>query len=96
MPSPTASKVAKIGERKPYNAPPRTLARMPRTSQRMMAAGRHKHRKNFKICPICLALKKNKESDKKSLTAKERRRSCLVTSLLNRKSKRSERAKDLV
>ena len=59
MPSPTASKVATIGERKPYKAPPRTLAKTPRIGQRMMAAGRHRHIKSFKIGPNCLALRRN-------------------------------------
>lgn len=74
MPSPTASKVAKIGERKPYNAPPRTLAKMPRTSQRMMAAGRHRHRKNFKICPICLALQKKERIRQEVFNSKRKKK----------------------
>lgn len=70
LPSPTASKVAKIGERKPYKAPPRTLAKTPRIGQRMMAAGRHKHIKSFKTGPNCLALRRIKQRD--SSTPRER------------------------
>ena len=57
LPTPTASKVAKIGERKPYTAPPRILPTMLTTSQRMMPGGMHKHRKSFRIGPSFLALK---------------------------------------
>lgn len=103
LPSPTASKVAKIGERKPYKAPPRTLAKTPRIGQRMMAAERHKHIKSFKTGPNCLALRRIKQRE--SLTPKRHTKKKdngmfsgeeLVTSLLTRTSKRCGWAKGLV
>lgn len=56
FPSPTASKVANIGERKPDSAPPMMLAPMPTTGHKIKKTGMHMQVRSFRTGPNCLAL----------------------------------------
>lgn len=56
FPSPTASKVAKTGERNPYNAPAKMLPAIPRTGHKPTQRRRQMHRKNFRSGPNNLVL----------------------------------------
>lgn len=56
FPAPTASKVANMGERKPYAAPPTTLAKMPSTGHKMKGSGMDIQRTSLRIGPNCFDL----------------------------------------